>query len=87
MYNFSLKAITVFHKDHKNKANSFLALTSFGKFDHAKSGYLKDLKLFTKFSLKSTILFLFYIIEYANTLMKNNICRYSFVQYAAGKLF
>ncbi len=83
--NFGSKTIIVFHKDYKNKVNGFLAIISFRKFKHTKDSHLvlKDLKLIIEFSSESTILFLSCIIEYVITPIRNDKCRYSFVQYTA----
>ena len=83
MYTFNLEpqAISIFHFDVKNMLNGFIVITSLGNFNYKKEKYItfKTLKLVIEFSLDYLILFLFVVIEHANTFIGLDKTQMSFM--------
>ncbi|KAL0058320.1 hypothetical protein AAF712_015015 [Marasmius tenuissimus] len=87
--NFGPKTVCLPHRDSKNLAFGWCAITALGNFDYTKGGHLVlwDLKMVIEFPPGSTILIPSALICHFNTAIGPGEDRYSFTCYSAGGLF
>ena len=80
---------TFIHRDMKNLAFGWCAVTALGQFDFKQGGHLIlwDTKLIIEFPAGSTIFLPSAILNHSNTPIQSGERRSSFTQYTAGGLF
>ncbi|KAJ7292453.1 hypothetical protein C8J57DRAFT_1110457 [Mycena rebaudengoi] len=87
-FNCGPRTATYQHRDFKNPAGSWCAITAAGVFDHTKGGhlYLRQLKLIVEFPSGSTALIPSAIVDHGNTPLQPGETRCSVTQYVSGAL-
>ncbi|KAL0064587.1 hypothetical protein AAF712_008532 [Marasmius tenuissimus] len=87
--NFGPKTVCLPHRDSKNLAFGWCAITALGNFDYTKGGHLVlwDLKMVIEFPPGSTILLPSALICHFNTAIGPEEERFSFTCYSAGGIF
>lgn len=87
--NLGPQTVTKKHRDHLNLASTFCAITALGSFDSKTGGHLVlwELKLVIEFPPGTTILIPSAFITHSNLPVKPQDVRYSFTQYASGRIF
>ena len=87
--NFGPSTVCFPHRDVKNLAFGWCAVTALGSYDWTKGGHLIlwDLKLVVEFPPGCTILLPSAVMCHSNTPIQPNETRYSFAMYSAGGLF
>ncbi|KAJ7277865.1 hypothetical protein C8J57DRAFT_1060712, partial [Mycena rebaudengoi] len=87
-FNCGLNTATYQHRDVKNHAGGWCAVTSAGIFDHTKGGhlYLRQLKLVVEFPSDATALIPSATVDHGNTPLQPGETRCSITQYVAGAL-
>ncbi|KAL0067290.1 hypothetical protein AAF712_005688 [Marasmius tenuissimus] len=87
--NFGPKTVCLPHRDSKNLAFGWCAITALGDFEYTKGGHLVlwDLKMVIEFPPGSTILIPSALICHFNTTIGPTEERFSFTCYSAGGLF
>ncbi|KAL0562620.1 hypothetical protein V5O48_019464, partial [Marasmius crinis-equi] len=87
--NFGPQTVCLPHRDTKNLAFGWCAITALGKFDWRKGGHLVlwDLHLVVEFPPGATIFIPSALVCHFNTAIQPHEERYSFTCYSAGALF
>ncbi|KAK7015510.1 hypothetical protein VNI00_019108 [Paramarasmius palmivorus] len=87
--NFGPETVCYPHRDLKNLAFGWCAITALGDYDWTKGGHLVlwDQKLLIEFPPGTTILIPSAILCHSNTAIAPGESRYSFTMYSAGGLF
>ncbi|KAK7017105.1 hypothetical protein VNI00_018674 [Paramarasmius palmivorus] len=87
--NFGPTTVCYPHRDIKNLAFGWCAITALGNYDWTKGGHLVlwDLKLIIEFPPGTTIFIPSALVCHLNTKVAPNERRYSFAMYSAGGLF
>ncbi|KAL0574973.1 hypothetical protein V5O48_006989 [Marasmius crinis-equi] len=87
--NFGPRTVTFPHRDSKNLAFGWCAITALGKFNYKLGGHLVlwDLKLVIKFPPGTTIFVPSAVVCHFNTAIQPHEEWYSFTLYTAGDLF
>lgn len=88
-FNLGPQTVTYKHRDLKNAAGGWCAITSAGTYDPKKGGHLVlwDLGLVVEFPPGSTILIPSALVYHSNVPVQEGEERFSFTQYTAGGLF
>ncbi|KAL0057904.1 hypothetical protein AAF712_015440 [Marasmius tenuissimus] len=87
--NFGPKTVCLPHRDSKNLAFGWCAITALGNFDYTKGGHLVlwDLRIVIEFPPGSTIFIPSALICHFNTAIGDDEERFSFTCYSAGGIF
>lgn len=88
-FNFGPNVCTLPHKDYKNLAWGWCAVTSFGSYDFKRGGHLVlwDFKIAVEFPPHSTILIPSAILEHSNTSIREGETRRTITQYNSAGIF
>ncbi|KAL0573748.1 hypothetical protein V5O48_008209 [Marasmius crinis-equi] len=87
--NFGPRTVCLPHRDSKNLAFGWCAITALGNFDYTRGGHLVlwDLKLIIEFPPGYTIFIPSAVVCHLNTTIQPGEDRFSFTMYTAGELF